>query len=923
MLRIHSKARSFLPMLAAIVGLLFAMPALALTTGSLRISVTDQQGLPVPGVELSLSGDTLIGGTQVRVADERGQFLFVELLPGRYSLDATKPGFGGVSHVDIPISINREHKIDVKMVAGQVEEVEVIEKQDAVEVSNTTRGSVLTKEFLDRVPAGRSYQQAVQMAAGVTGQGGNPNISGGATNENTYMLDGANITDPVTGTFSVNFNFDAIQQIEVLLGGYLPEYGVSVGGIVNIVTESGTNNLEFDTGVYYTNGNLRPRLDQRITADGLTLAPTGFDSEFQSLQVSSKVSGPIIRDKAWFIVSYQHSRSIIALTGVPQARDFDAHYMLAKVTFQPTTEHRLSAFFQTDPTTIDNAQQGSPFVKAEAQRRQAQGGFVGNLRWQWFLSPEVNLDTAFTIQKSYLEGGSVPCTHNQESDRHQCFADEQEGELDWETPGRVGLFGAFDSVNWGIYDFDDRFRYQGSSRLSLLSIVDPLGGTHDFKFGVEGIQLVWDRLRGIAGNIQYFDANIISFDPATFVGYFWIETTGPIKFRTTASQYNMFVQDSYKPVSNLTINYGTRFDTFVIRNDIGDPVLSGALLGPRLFGAWDPWGDQKTKVATGWGRFNDTGRLGVASFTSQGNFGQKLYFGELFDDSQGSGFVGDAGSMADIVPSQNTNTSHGTLRNPRVDEIILTLEREVIEDVALFSSMSGKFTRYLFEPDEVNFIYDSDGSTVIGARRADFSQQYLRLRTPALAKRDYFQWDMGVRKVSSRRWAAQATYTYTQSIGSTTNAISGSFINDPQTQYNYGPLNTDLRHVITAVGFWDLPTDPWTQTIGFFFRYLDGFPEERLYWAENTGSGFGGYSLRIRPRGTYLRFNPYWFLSLTFRQAIDVRKGQLQLEAQIENIFNNRAPDIPNFGLIDRDNRLLTVSRQDPLSFLVGVSYEF
>ena len=73
-----------------------------------------------------------------------------------------------------------------------------------------------------------------------------------------------------------------------------------------------------------------------------------------------------------------------------------------------------------------------------------------------------------------------------------------------------------------------------------------------------------------------------------------------------SAAYSAFAQDSWKPVSNLTLNYGLRFDSFVSRNDLGEPVISGNLLGPRLFGAWDPWGDQRTKIATGYGRFNDT-----------------------------------------------------------------------------------------------------------------------------------------------------------------------------------------------------------------------------------------------------------------------------------------------------------------------------
>jgi outer membrane cobalamin receptor len=328
--------------------------------------------------------------------DANGEVQFVQLLPGTYDASVTRSGFAGVTLRGVEIKVNRTSVQYVSMFfEGSAEEVEVVAKKDVVDTSSTSRGTVLTKEFLDRIPAGRSYQSAVQMAAGVTGGGGNPNMAGGATNENTYMLDGANITDPVTGTFSVNFNFDAIEQIEVLLGGYMPEYGVSIGGVVNLITESGTNNLEFDSSVYYQNGDWRPRMDERYASDGTTLAPTGFDSTFQSMQVASKVSGPVVRDRAWFIISYQHSRSMIANTGIPQRRDYDGHYVLAKLTVQPSSEHRFTAFMQLDPTTIDNTDQGDPYQKAEAQGRQAQGGFVAQGRWQWFLSPDVNLDTMF------------------------------------------------------------------------------------------------------------------------------------------------------------------------------------------------------------------------------------------------------------------------------------------------------------------------------------------------------------------------------------------------------------------------------------------------------------------------------------------------------------------------------------------------
>jgi hypothetical protein len=896
------------------VALLVSAQAWAQTNGMLRVTVVDGDQIELPGALIELSAPVLIGGSQSRESDQTGSAEFPQLPPGTYKLVVSRDNFGSVVVEGIVVLINKTTQQTVTLKESG-ETVNITAKQKAVDTESTTRGEVLTKEFLQKIPTGRSYQAATQMAAGVlAGSGGNPNMAGGATNENTYMLDGANITDPVTGTFSNNFNFDAIQQIEVLLGGYMPEYGVSIGGIVNIVTDSGTNNLEFDTSVYYTNGNLAPKEDERLAADGFQIAPTLFDSQSLQFQTAARISGPVIRDKAWFIISYQNDRTFQSLSGIPQARDYHGNYLLAKLTYQPTPEHRFAVFMQTDPTTIDNLEQFTPFIKGEAQSRQVQGGIITNVRWQWFLSPDVNLDTSFLAQKTFIEANGVPCTHDRDRDWNQCRPGVLENEVDFETPGRVGIFGAFSQSAYGQYYFDDRSRYTAASKLQVLSIEDPLKGTHDFKFGVEGTQTIWDQVQGLSGNTLYYDLNVSSFDPQTLENYYWLEVTGPIKFRTSGSEYNVFAQDSWKPVNNLTLNYGSRVDYFVMRNDLGEPTVGGLLLGPRIFGAWDPFGTQKTKIATGFGRFNDTGRLSVASYTSSVGYGNKLYLGEFFGNN-----LNNAESSYFVSPKANLDTAFDQIGAPRVDELILTLEREVIEDFALFSSMSGKYTRYGYEPDELNLIYDSDGSTVIGSRFSQNQLSYGRLRSPLLALRNYFQWDLGFRKVESRRWAATATYTFTRSIGSSQSSLTGTFLNDPQTFYNYGLFLTDVRHQVKALAYWDLPTDPWTATLGFIFTYYDGFPLDRRYYGEY----FDSYSVRVFPRGTYVRYNPNWSASLNYTQNIDVRKGQLALDFEARNLFNNRSPDVPFSSLIDQQNRLTIASRQNPLTFQFGVQYKF
>ncbi len=921
MIRILLPAR-LLPWFAAALMLLFASAASAQTTGDIKGAVTDPDGIGIPAVTVTLSAaGGVLGGDRTAETNPDGEFVFSQLIPGAgYTVTATKGGFRSVTTTGITVIVNRNVSVNVTMETGKEESITVEAKRETVDVENVTRGEVLTKDFLQKIPTGRTYQSAVTMAAGVLGGGGNPNMGGGATNENTYMLDGVNITDPVTGTFSLNFNYDAIQQIEVMLGGYEPEYGVSLGGIINLVTDSGTNNLEFDTSVFYTNGNWAPKMDARYSADGFQVAPTGFDSNFQALQVNAKISGPVIRDKAWFIFSYSNQRSLINNIGIELPREYDAQYVLAKLTVQPNSEHRLTSFLQLDPTTVDNVDQTTRTIKPEAQGRQAQGGYVGQLRWQWFLSPKANLDTMIVTQQSYLEVGSVPCTHNKDLGYHPCEPEQEENFVDWETPGRFGVGGAYDSVNWYYFNFDDRSRYQATSKLSILAIKDPLGGSHDVKIGAEATQLVWDSVLGYAGNMYYVDINEITYDPGTFKNYYWIEATGPSSFRTSGSQWNWFVQDAYKPVSNLTIKYGVRYDNVTMRNDIGEPVVNTGLFAPRFYAAWDPFGDQKTKIAGGYGRFNDSSRLEISDYTSTSAFAFKLFLGESFDDGSGGGFVNGSSQLYDIAPRTNPNLANDNLRTPRVDEFVILLQRELIEDVSAGANLTNKRVRNLYEPDEINVIYDEDGSAVIGARDGDPLQYARRLRSPQLARRDYIQADVYLDKVMSRRWFGRLTYSYAQSYGTSVTSLWGSFVNDPQTQYNYGQLyETDIRHQVKGYAAWSLPTDPWVQTIGVSFTYLAGEPFERRYWNDEAQ----GYGTRIRPRGVYDRLPGHWSAGVRVAQDFDVRKGKIVADVQIENVFNNRQPTTIDNFYVSAEHRMFVLYRQDPLQMQLGLKYVF
>lgn len=914
----------------AVVGSLLGGVAMAQqTVGVLTGTVTDPEGLEIPDVEVTLRSPALIGGAQTRRTNEQGRYEFIELFPGLYELTLVHPGFAGKTITGIQININRTTTQNVVLDPGQVTEITVENSEGPViDVESTAIGTTLTRDLLQKLPVGRDYLEAINLAAGVQGTG-NANIAGAGTRENTYLLDGAVVTDPVTGTFATNFNFDAIQQLEVLLGGFDAEYGVSLGGIVNIVTETGTNNLEFDTSVFYTNGQWSPKVDERLTADGFYLASTGFDQQFQEIQVSARVSGPLVKDKAWFIFSYQWARTLIALAGIPQARDFSGHYLLAKLSAQPNTSHRLTLQAQIQPTTIDNIVQNSQFIRPEAQSRQYQTGVIAQARWQWFFNSDMNLDTRFVLQKTAIEQSSVPCTHNVESDSHKCLPNEEEGSIDYETPGRIGVGGAFDSVSAGQFYFDNRWRFSGAIKYSWVGKEDPLGGVHDVKAGVETNQLLWDQVQGLSGNLLFADVNRNGFDPQTFTNYFWQESSGALLQRSTGATWSAFIQDVYKPIPRVTIRYGLRYDNSVLRNNEGTPVVNGQGLSPRVFAAWDPLGDQKTKIAGGWGRFTDSSRQEIAAQLSTASFGTKLFLGEFFDQGNAAfGYTNGAANLYTVAPRQNLTTANDVLNLPYSDEFSFQVQRQVVTDVAITGRFQGRFTRSLFTFDELNFIYDEDGSGIIGGRRGDPFNNYLRLRTPREAQRNYYRFDVELIKRQSKRWAGQITYSYTWQDGNMNEQLAGTFSNDPQTQYNFGQLVNAPLHSVNGLVFWDIPNDPWTSTLGAVVQYDSGVPLERFYWSDalprspESNAANGDYSLRIRDRQSYWEFNPIWELGIRYIQKFNVRRGQLALDLQVLNVLNNQAPAQIS-GLLFSQNRLFSVRRQDPLRFQLGVRYTY
>ncbi|MBK9487060.1 MAG: carboxypeptidase regulatory-like domain-containing protein [Chitinophagaceae bacterium] len=221
-------------------------------TGSLVGVVKDQKGSPVAGAQVRVSAPTLMG-TRVFVASSTGEFRGLMLPPGSdYTLTVTAPGFQTVT-LPSRVQVNQPTAISVTMVPASGAVVEVVANSTILDTKAVGAQANYTAEANDRFPVNRTYQDLMGLAAGVQAYQ-NPMALGGRSTENAYLVDGVDTTDPSMGTFSLNLNEEAIQEVQVLTTGVSAEYGRFSGAVSNVVTKSGSN--EFQGSIRYEFSNV-------------------------------------------------------------------------------------------------------------------------------------------------------------------------------------------------------------------------------------------------------------------------------------------------------------------------------------------------------------------------------------------------------------------------------------------------------------------------------------------------------------------------------------------------------------------------------------------------------------------------------------------------------------------------------------------
>ena len=296
---------------ASLIVLIASAPAFGqggAATGDLHITVKDPKGSFVANATV-MASDAAKGVVRTATGDNQGGYSVRQLPPGTYTVSAQAPGFDKALANDVSITVGGvvELPLLLALATGKVT-VEVTSQADLIETSRTSTTDTIGERRIDNLPInGRNYinftltdSQVNRDNAPNTGAAPTSglNMSGQRARSNLVNVDGADDTDNGVNGVRSTVSQEDVQEFQIITNNYAPEYGRAAGGVVNIITRSGSNDFHGDVF-----GFLRNRNFQAVNPFSTVPNPA-----YTRVQAGAAFGGPIKRDKTYFFFSYEITR---------------------------------------------------------------------------------------------------------------------------------------------------------------------------------------------------------------------------------------------------------------------------------------------------------------------------------------------------------------------------------------------------------------------------------------------------------------------------------------------------------------------------------------------------------------------------------------------------------------------------------------
>lgn len=930
---------AFAALLVGLIGLALGSPAFA-QSASIEGVAKDQQGGVLPGVAIALRNQES-GVTRTATTEVDGHYRFLAVPPGRYRMTAELSGFASKETGDIQVTIGLAVTQDFTLGIQTVQEsVTVTGEAPTVDTTKSEVAGVVTQQQIQTLPVNsRQFLNLALLMPGTSQDAARSfynNVTIGAGTSfysNGFLVDGVNNTWAEEGEPRQNFPQGAVQEFKVNTSGFPAEFGLATGGLVQIVTKSGSNRWSGEGFEYFRDKSLNAlNKFEEQRHDQFGDPKPGFRRN----QFGASLGGPIIKDRTHFFVSVERTKTdqyFTVSTGKPEFYSALEGTFLAPVTsnmFVGRVDHQIN----TDQTLFVRfgAEGGKKTCLGCGGTGAANHGFdfqkpaysaaVGHT---WVASPR--LLNEIRVQYAYAEyqvipGGQEPFTTVGDYPPERTSINRIQRALYLPS---LGYGNGFDEIGP-----EKRFQIKDTVTLSREK--------HNWKAGVDFSHIPFAddalyNLNGyyVFGTDQFIDGSpqsIANLKNPTFFG-----ASVPAQNSSLPTQHlALFVQDTWKPIATLTVDYGLRYDRqygSFNENITLDPRVVAAVqalgstannksrgdgnnFGPRVGVVWDVRGSGESVVRAGFGVYYDNIRTLNNMIGEQRNFSQftiAIVNPPYPDPYQGK----DPLTFASDAPV-NLNVLADNFRNPQAENYSAGVTQKISTELSIhvdgvYVHSSGDRIKYdLNLPDPVTGIrplpqygfVDQDRSIL----KSDYKAMFVRLD-----------------KRLSHRYTYLISYTLAKAtdVGSRATNNGGFFHVTDQLNpgLDVGPSDTDRRHTLVASG---TATLPWDMTLGAVWTYRTAAPfsayattfsaDGQQQYVPGTSRNQGNRDLNLAAVNAYraqnglgpvsadqIESDRFSSVDVRFAKAI-VLGGQTKLEliAQVFNILGTDNLNAPFSG---------------------------
>jgi hypothetical protein len=789
------------------------------TQGSILGYVYDQTGNPIKGVKVTATSPTQIGGGRSAYTSDEGAFRIRQLFPGTFEVRAQAPKLKTVIQKDIAVGITAPAEVNLIMeveVQG-VEEVKVVQKAPVVSTTTANIKEVYDLDFVENLPHGSRDNIHNQMVNSIAG-GVNGRVRGGATNQTLFTQDGFEMR----GQYPV---LKSSAAYEIQSGGYGADNATASGGLINLVTKTGSNKFEFDFNATADMDELRFFKDERDARAGRFF-----------YVINPTFSGPIVKDRLWFHFA---TESHIIKTG----RNPDAEGIFAepieyrkfiqkgtlKLTWQVSPRNKLTSLNNFDFPYEMNMNDGVG-VEQDAQRFRQGQRYMTGLIWESLLTDNLIL----RAQAGYIQIPQIwyPWRCRQEPGDCLHIPAEQQN-----FPRRSNYGNDFEAARR-----DDLYSVQAQSALEWfidgkalgehnLALKNRFYTEEDIRRSARPGDMLTEYRGPVPESRTFFFSNDPRYEQERY-GWFIASHT---LFRNLVT-----LADQWRPTRHLTLTPAISHVWATGSNSRGDQLVDATTWAPSVAGAWDATHDGRTVVRGSFSQYVDVDLENVARHTVGGQAQRKCLWDEAtatfsrnceFSGGLTRNTFGSPCGPSGIDVTGQPCTEKLTI--PRTWEYAAGVEREVVTGVALAADVVYRQYTNQYETRETNRIWNAAGSELEKGFRNGRAETVIDLGTPAEARRRYVGLSAALSKREGRL-KTHVSYTWSRLDGTVENGSSNRFLDIPGRDiYLQGPLSDDHRHEIKGTLQYALAG--WA-SFGLRYTYLSGFPYNRLFRNVETGS---------------------------------------------------------------------------------------